>query len=198
MNFTFDSFVVGEASRAAYDAARAVAERLAQVHNPLVIHGPVGSGKSHLLQAIEHAMRVEVVRMPAREYVAGLIDTMREVDTHLPACPPGSALLLDDLGLAVRKMPQTARALFARLDELVSHGVQVVITTDAPPKQWGVAVEVGYPDVDARVEILRRAAASRNLTLDDEDLRELADAITTPRELHGAVARIAAEAAMTR
>ena len=195
---TFDSFVVSEASRAAFDAAVAVAERPSQVHNPLVIHGPVGSGKSHLLQAIEQAMRVEVVRMPAREYVAGLIAVMRDVESALPACPPGSALLLDDVDLAVKKMPNTARELFTRLDELVSRGVQVVITSDAPPSAWGFAVEVGYPDVEARVEILRRAAASRNVALDDDDLRELADAITTPRELHGAVARIAAEAAMAR
>lgn len=195
---TFDAFVVSEASRAAFDAAVAVAERPAQLHNPLVIHGPIGSGKSHLLQAIEQAMRVEVVRMPAREYVAGLVAVMRDVESALPACPAGSALLLDDVDLAVKKMPNTARELFTRLDELVSRGVQVVITTDAPPSAWGVAVEVGYPDVEARVEILRRAAASRNVALDDDDLRELADAITTPRELHGAVARIAAEAAMAR
>ena len=50
--FTFDNFIVGEANRMAYAAAKRICKGNAATYNPLYIHGSVGMGKTHLLNAI--------------------------------------------------------------------------------------------------------------------------------------------------
>jgi hypothetical protein len=50
--YTFDSFVVRDASREAFDAALAVAHNPPAANNPLVFFGPTRSGKTHLLHHV--------------------------------------------------------------------------------------------------------------------------------------------------
>ncbi|HMC71440.1 MAG TPA: DnaA/Hda family protein, partial [Mycobacteriales bacterium] len=58
MTYTFDTFVVSAATKDAWSAAVAVANDRERAHNPLLLFGRTGSGKSHLLHAVEHAMRL--------------------------------------------------------------------------------------------------------------------------------------------
>ena len=159
--------------------------------NPLFLVGPVGSGKSHLLAMIEEGIGGKrVLRIAASEYVDKLLLAIREQRHHVEE---NDVLLLDDFGMAVRDKPFTERELVLQIEGVVKRGGQVVATSDRAAS-IGEAVTLGYPDDAARLEILRRLAESRRLTLSPRNLRELAGKTpASPRELQSIVARLAAE-----
>jgi len=81
-SYTFDTFVVGDGTRLAFDAAVAVAEKSDAAHNPLALFGPTRSGKTHLLYAIERVMRArrpnaKIMRVPAQELIDQMINALR-------------------------------------------------------------------------------------------------------------------------
>ncbi|MCK5582018.1 MAG: ATP-binding protein, partial [Candidatus Omnitrophica bacterium] len=84
--FTFDNFVIGPANRFACAASLAVAESPAKAYNPLFIYGPVGLGKTHLIQAITHKLtqlhpKSKYCYMSSERFTNELIDAIRHRST---------------------------------------------------------------------------------------------------------------------
>lgn len=52
--YSFDSFVVGPCNEFAHAVALEVAESQSTTYNPILFYGGLGTGKTHLLQAIAH------------------------------------------------------------------------------------------------------------------------------------------------
>jgi chromosomal replication initiator protein len=213
--YVFRTFVVSEGSCSAWEAAVAVADGVGLAPNPLFLYGPVGSGKTHLLHAIAQRSRAKrpeagVKRMVTRALVDRLISAIRadEVSDWRKNLMTLDCLLLDDFSLAEDRR-KAAEELLRQFGEWVSAGVQIVVTCDARSVErsleWGRralwtdvgAIELHYPDRDARIEILRRVAAARALLLSEERVEELAGHCSAgARECQSLVARIAAEAAL--
>lgn len=212
---TFAGFVVSESSHVAFTAAMEVVENPDCAHNPLFLYGRTGAGKSHLLHAIAHAMRARqrnVLHVAAETFVVRLIEGIRsdEVRAFRGSVAAVDVLLLDDLPHTLDKQ-HTREGIFRELEELLTHGVQIVAASEMPPTdtkiieqrsrplfERALVAEIGYPDGPARVEIARRAAEVRGVALSDDALRVLANRLTgNPRQIQSAIARIAAESALS-
>jgi chromosomal replication initiator protein len=210
--YSFDNFVIGSSNRFSHAAAVAVAEAPAKAYNPLFIYGGSGLGKTHLLHAIGHyaislfkGCRMRYVS--SEEFTNDFINAIannrapefqaryREVDI----------LLIDDIQFLQGK-DSTQEAFFHTFNTLHDHNKQVVVTSDLPPKQltgfedrmrsrfeWGLITDVQAPDLETRIAILRKKAASERIDINDDVVELMASKVSSNvRELEGALIRVTA------
>ena len=138
--FTFDSFVVGASNQFAHAAARSVATNPSRSYNPLFIYGGVGMGKTHLMHAIGRALigsnKMRVVYTSSERFMNEVISGIRF--DHMPALRQryrsADVLLIDDIQLLGNK-ERTQEEFFHTFNELHDHQKQIVISSDAPPKE---------------------------------------------------------------
>jgi len=185
--YSFDNFVIGSSNRFSHAAAVAVAEAPAKAYNPLFIYGGSGLGKTHLLHAIGHYAQslykgIRVRYVSSEEFTNDFINAIannrapefqaryREIDI----------LLIDDIQFLQGK-DSTQEAFFHTFNTLHDHNKQVVVTSDLPPKQltgfedrmrsrfeWGLITDVQAPDLETRIAILRKKAASEHIDINED------------------------------
>jgi chromosomal replication initiator protein len=199
-------FVAGQCNRVAHASAISVVEEPGQGANPLVIHGPVGTGKTHLLEGIFAGLKRQSDQRPvyttAEEFTTRFVQASRlgKMSAFRRQFRECSALLLDDLHfLATKKATQ--EEFLHTFDALVSDGRQVVVTTDCHPRLadelmpelvdrllGGAVWSLLPPDPDTRLEILRKKATGLSPAIPDNVLKSLATSLRgNVRELEGAV-----------
>src|SRR5262249_21002294 len=132
-------FVVGTCNRVAHASAASVVEEPGQCANPLVLYGPVGTGKTHLLQGIYLGLRKRhppwrVVFATAEDFTNRFVQAMRlgklaGFRKHYRDC---DALLLDNLQFLASKRA-TQEEFLHTFDALHSDGRQIVLTCDGHP-----------------------------------------------------------------
>ena len=211
-NYTFESFVVGPSNSFAHAACLAVAESPAKSYNPLFIYGPVGLGKTHLMQAIGQEIltrspNAKVVYITSEKFTNQLINAIktgttmkfREKYRHV------DCLLIDDIHFIAGK-EATMEEFFNTFNALYDAHKQIVVSSDKPPKEifnmeerlvsrfgWGLATDIKPPDFETRTAILRKKAERENLNIRDEVTFFIADKIKSNiRELEGALIRVVA------
>ena len=216
--YSFDNFVIGSSNRFSHAAAVAVAEAPAKAYNPLFIYGGSGLGKTHLLHAIGHYAQslfkgIRVRYVSSEEFTNDFINAIannrgpefqsryREIDI----------LLIDDIQFLQGK-DSTQEAFFHTFNTLHDHNKQVVVTSDLPPKQltgfedrmrsrfeWGLITDVQAPDLETRIAILRKKAASERIDINDEVVEYMASKVSSNiRELEGALIRVTAFANLNK
>jgi chromosomal replication initiator protein len=199
-------FVTGPCNRVAHASAISVIEEPAQGANPLVIHGPVGTGKTHLLEGIFAGLKRQSDQRPcyvtAEEFTTRFVQASRlgKMSAFRRQFRECSVLLLDDLHfLATKKATQ--EEFLHTFDALIADGRQVVVTTDCHPRLadelmpelvdrllggavWGLLP----PDPETRLEILRKKSCVAGSEISEAVLKMLAGALRgNVRELEGAV-----------
>lgn len=137
--YRFENYVVGEANRAVFEAAMAVATAPGKRYNPLFIYGEVGHGKTHLLNAIGNRILEDnpsavVLYLPAVRFADELLRAVEH--TKLPefrtAYTRATVLLLDDVQFLADQ--PAVQEEFAKLFEVMhARGRQIVLTSDRPP-----------------------------------------------------------------
>ena len=207
---TFDSFVVGASSKLAYAAAHAVAESPGQAYNPLLLYGPPGLGKTHLLHAVAHeaqARQKTTLLATAEDFVNDFIGAVRErsMEEFRTRYRSPEILILDDVQFICGK-DKSEESLFHTCNALLRAGKQLVLASDCPPDdlpfihrrlvsrlQAGLMVDLRSPDYSARLAILGFKATRAPVEIPEEVLHYLA-ARPTPnvRQLEGDLTKVVA------
>lgn len=210
--FTFDAFVIGSSNRFACAASIAVAESPAKAYNPLFIYGPVGLGKTHLMQAITHKIRqlhpsLKHCYMSSEQFTNELIDSIRNRSTaqFRKKYREIDVLLIDDIQFIAGK-ESTQEEFFHTFNNLHDNRKQIIITSDRSPKEitnleerlrsrfaWGLITDIQPPDFETRAAILRKKIQRESVAVPDDIICFIAEQVKTNiRELEGALIRVAA------
>ncbi|MCC6243326.1 MAG: ATP-binding protein [Gemmatimonadaceae bacterium] len=210
--YRFDTFVVGSSNRLAASAARAVAEAPGTAYNPLFVYGGSGLGKTHLVAAIAFQARQAQPDMRV-EFTTGE-EVAERLHKAIASGQQGEfarryqdvdLLILDDVQFLTGQR-ETQTELLRLFNLMQGKGRQLVMTSDRPPADipdvdqrllsrlsGGLIVDVGAPDFEMRVAILRNACAERDLSFDSGVLDETARLpYGNVRELKGALNRLSA------
>ncbi len=185
--WAFEDFVDGESNKLALSGARAVAEQPGSLYNPLVLVGPAGVGKTHLLHGIGHALAVApgalVACLSAQDYLDELVQAIdaNRVDAWRSRYRRATAFLLDDVHLLTGKV-RSQEELFNLFNLLHDSQRQMVFTLKQPPREvdglndrlvsrmeGGLLAVLPPPDRDLRLAIVSGQLTER-LGLVDEDL----------------------------
>ena len=214
--YMFDAFVIGSGNQFAMAASQAVAERPSKAYNPLFLYGPVGMGKTHLMQAIGHDVKRrqphasisyvsgekftnEMINSVRYDKMTGFRDRFRTVDV----------LLIDDIQFLAGK-ERTQEEFFHTFNALHEGMKQIVIASDRPPKElanfedrlrsrfeWGLIADIQPPDLETKVAILQKKAENEGAHLPTDVAMFVASNVrTNVRELEGALVRLIAWCSM--
>ncbi len=217
--YTFDSFVVGPSNQFAVAACTAVANAPGKAYNPLFLYGGVGLGKTHLVHAVgNHALKANpnchVLYLSSEAFTNDLIHALEQHKMpefrarYREKC---DILLLDDIQFLGNKK-QTMEEFFHTFNALHEAGKQIFVTSDKLPNeiegfeerlrsrfQWGLIADIQPPEVETRVAILKKKAATDNIHLPDDVALFLGTHIrSNVRELEGSLIRLAAFGSLTK
>ena len=215
--YTFAEFVIGHSNRFAHAAAVAISESPAKIYNPFFIHGGVGLGKTHLMQALGHRIREKFPQAkclyPSSErFTNQLISAIqnRSMASFRERFRSVDVLLVDDIQFIGGK-EATQEAFFHTFNALYDAHKQIVLSSDRPPKElrgveerlvsrfeWGLVTDVQPPDLETRVAIVRKKPEAEGCVVPDPITLFVAERVTSNiRELEGALNRVIAYSVLT-
>jgi len=216
-DFTFATFVEGESNELAKAAAQQVAENVGQSYNPLLLYGGVGLGKTHLMQAVGHQVRLNnpqarVVYLHSQRFVQDMVKALKQgtMQDFMQYYRSIDTLLIDDIQFFAKKL-RSQEEFFHVFNGLLEHGHQMVLTCDRYPREidgleerlksrfvWGLTVQVEPPELETRVAILMKKAEAEEVDLDPAVAFFIGERIrSNVRELEGALRRVIANARFT-
>ncbi|HUR00051.1 MAG TPA: chromosomal replication initiator protein DnaA, partial [Gemmatimonadaceae bacterium] len=216
--YTFDHFVIGKSNELAAAAAHAVSQAPGRVYNPLFLYGDTGLGKTHLMQAVAHAVMerqadIRITFIGTEQFTNEMIGSIRERTTQefRRRYRETDLLLVDDVQFLKGK-ESTQEEFFHTFNALYEAGRQIILTSDRPPSeipglearlvsrfQWGMVADIELPDLEHRIAILRNKALIDHLemTIPEDVIRFIAEHVrSNVRELEGSIIKLLAYASL--
>ena len=210
--YTFDTFVVGSSNQFAHAAALAVAERPSKAYNPLFLYGGVGLGKTHLMHAIGHTIKLNnktlrLTYISTEKFTNEVINAIRydKMLSFKERYRNNDVLLIDDIQFIAGK-ERTQEEFFHTFNSLYDTHKQIIISADCPPREiptieerlhsrfeWGLIADIQPPDLETKVAIIKKKAERQNISIPDNVALYIASKIKSNiRELEGALVRLIA------
>jgi len=215
--YTFDTFVVGPCNRFGHAAAMGAGEAPGKSYNPFFLHGRVGVGKTHLLQAVcfsilESWPETRILYLSCETFVNHFISALENGDMteFRNKYRNVDVLVVDDIHLLANK-ERTQEEFFHTFNTLYNAGKQIVLSSDSPPKdiptlqerlvsrfKWGMVTEIEPPCYETRMAIVKRKSRDRGHEVPDDVAQLIAEQVDqNVRELEGAVTRLIGYSSLT-
>jgi chromosomal replication initiator protein len=211
--YTFENFVVTKNNELAVSVCKSIVEQPGTMYNPIFIHGSVGLGKTHLIQAIGQKMleahpSFNIKYITSETFVNQFILAFqkRKMDEFREYYRSVDLLLIDDIQFIASK-EATQEVFFHTFNELHQLNKQIIITSDRTPKnlagiedrlisrfEWGMVVDIIKPDLESRMAILKDKSERMGLILSDSQCSMIAESIDSNiRELEGVLNKLKAK-----
>ncbi|QDA57364.1 chromosomal replication initiator protein DnaA [Thermomonas aquatica] len=217
-HYTFDNFVEGRSNQlgraAAWQAALKPGDR---AHNPLLLYGGTGLGKTHLMFAAGNQMRVanpaaRVMYLRSEQFMNAFTKALYDktsggMEAFKRQFQGIDALLIDDIQFFAGK-DRTQEEFFHTFNALFDGRQQIILTCDRYPREvegleprlksrlgWGLSVAIDPPDFETRAQIVLAKARERGTEVPADVAQLIAKKMrSNVRELEGAINKLVAEA----
>ena len=194
--YTLESFIPGENSDFAYNACEAIAKEPG-FYNPCFIYGPLGLGKTHLLQAVGNAIlkhngKLKVVYVTAVNFFNEFVQAIKNGKEQQFKDKYSSAdvLLMDDIQF-LENREATQNELLNIFNDLLINGAQLLFTSDRPTSDFmnvsenllarfnsGLHISIEPPEYKTRVRILNSKCENAGLPIKPEVVDYIAQNVT--------------------
>jgi chromosomal replication initiator protein len=208
-DFTFQTLAVSSSNQLAFVSATTVAKKPGQAYNPLFIYGPVGVGKTHIMQAIANEVYKndpdkKIIYTTSEEFTNEVVEAIRNNDTARMKRKFRNVdlLIVDDVQFFAGK-DRAQEELFHTFNILIDAGAQIVLSSDRPPSEikklekrlssrfaGGLTVDIEAADFELRCAILLIKAKKYGLDLSIESAKKIAEKAHDSRELEGLLLKI--------
>ena len=217
-HYTFDNFVEGRSNQLGRAAALQAATRPGdRAHNPLLLYGGTGLGKTHLMFAAGNAMRAtnpgtRVMYLRSEQFFSAMMKALQDkaMDSFKRHFQQVDALLIDDIQFFAGK-DRTQEEFFHTFNALFDGKQQIILTCDRYPREvegleprlksrlaWGLSVAIDPPDFETRAQIVLSKARERGTLIPEDVAFLIAKKMrSNVRDLEGALNTLAARANFT-
>jgi chromosomal replication initiator protein len=217
-HYTFENFVEGRSNQlgraAAWQASLKPGDR---AHNPLLLYGGTGLGKTHLMFAAGNEMRrqnpaMRVMYLRSEQFFSAMMKALQDktMDGFKRQFQQVDALLIDDIQFFAGK-DRTQEEFFHTFNALFDGRQQIILTCDRYPREvegleprlksrlaWGLSVAIEPPDFETRAQIVLSKARERGVLIPEDVAFLLAKKMrSNVRDLEGALNTLSARANFT-
>jgi chromosomal replication initiator protein len=212
-----DDFITGPSNQLAHAATLEMVNAAGTTFNPLLIHGGVGLGKTHLLEGVTRGLRLNrpglnVLWLTAEAFTNSFLESMRagSLGSFRNRHRGLGALAIDDIHFLAGTRATQSEFLHT-FNALIERGAPIILTADQHPRRisrlsdelvtrflGGMVVKLDPPDLATRRAILEARSSARGVSLPTAVLDYIAEHLrSSVRELEGALHSVIAHALLT-
>lgn len=212
-DYTFETLAVSQSNQLAFVSAQNVAKKLGRSYNPLFIYGPVGVGKTHLMQAIANEVYrknpdLKIIYITSEEFTNEVVEAIKTNDTGKmkKRFRSASLLIIDDVQFIAGK-DKVQEELFHTFNILIDNASQIVLSSDKPPSDikklearlssrfaGGLTVDIEPPDFSMRTAIVLKKSERLGVPISIEVAKIIAEKEQDVRALEGTLLKVITQA----